>query len=141
MLKPGVINRRIAGEVISRLEKRGLRLVALKMMNISRELAAAHYAEHNGKSFYDMLIDYTTSGPVIAMVWEGDECIMHIRKLAGATDIKASTPGTIRGDYCLHTAHNIIHASDSAESAAREIKLFFSDDEIIPWVDESEKWF
>ena len=141
MLKPGVLNRRICGEVISRLEKRGLNLVALKLMKISKEKAQIHYREHEGKSFYQSLIDYTTSAPVIAMVWEGDEAVMQIRKTAGATNIKDSLPGTIRGDYCLHTQHNIIHASDSVEAAEREIALFFSPDEIISWTDESAHWF
>lgn len=141
MLKPGVLNRRIIGEVISRLEKRGLNLVAIKLMNISNELAAKHYQEHLGKSFYDSLISYMTSGPVVAMVWEGDECIMHIRKTAGATNIKDSLPGTIRGDYCLHTTNNVIHASDSVASADREINLFFKPEEIVSWKDESVHWF
>lgn len=141
MLKPGVLNRRIAGEVISRLEKRGLRLVALKLMQITPELASKHYAEHKGKGFYDELVSYMVSGPVVAMVWEGDDCIMHIRKTCGATNIKDSLPGTIRGDYCLRTTHNIIHASDSVESATREINLFFKPEEIISWQDEADQWF
>lgn len=141
MLKPGVINRRICGEVISRLERRGLKLVGLKMMNISPELASQHYAEHKGKGFYNELIEYMTSGPVIAMVWEGYEAIMHIRKTVGATNIKDSLPGTIRGDFCSCTSHNVIHASDSPASAEREIGLFFKPEEIIEWTDEMEKWF
>ena len=141
MLKPGVINRRIVGEVLSRLEKKGLNLVAMKMMTISDELAANHYAEHKEKSFFKELTGYITSGPVVAMVWQGDNCVQIVRKLVGATKVEDGQPGTIRGDFCLHTPHNIIHASDSDESAKREINLFFKEDEIIDWKDESVKWF
>ncbi|MDR1748146.1 MAG: nucleoside-diphosphate kinase [Spirochaetaceae bacterium] len=141
MLKPGVINRRIAGEIISRLERKGLRLIGIKMMVISGELAAKHYQEHNGKSFYDYLISYITSGPVIVMVWAADDCIMLIRKLVGTTAVQDAVPGTIRGDFCLHTPHNIIHASDSPESGERETALFFRPEEIIPWTDELAQWF
>lgn len=141
MLKPGVLNRRLVGEVISRLEKKGLKLVALKMMQISPELASKHYAEHNGKSFYNDLVSYITSAPVVAMVWQGDDCVQIVRKMVGATKPSEAAPGTIRGDYCVHTNHNIIHASDSDESAAREISLFFRDEEIFDWEDNAENWF
>ena len=140
MLKPGVLNRRLVGEVISRLEKKGLKLVGLKMMNISRELASKHYIEHKGKPFYDSLVDYITSGPVVAMVWQGDDCITLVRKLCGATIPAESHPVTIRGDFCSHTQHNIIHASDSDESAKREIDLFFKEEEIIDWEDTLSCW-
>ena len=141
MLKPGVLNRRLVGEVISRLEKKGLKLVALKLMQISPELASKHYAEHNGKSFYNDLVSYITSAPVVAMVWQGDDCVQIVRKMVGATKPSEAAPGTIRGDYCVHTNHNIIHASDSDESAAREISLFFKDEEIFDWEDNAENWF
>ncbi len=141
MLKPGVLNRRLVGRVISRLENKGLRLVALKMMMISDELASRHYAEHAGKSFYDSLVSYITSAPVVAMVWEGDDCVALVRKMVGATNPLEALPGTIRGDFCSHTNHNIIHASDSDESAEREIGLFFKPEEIIQWHDESAAWF
>jgi Nucleoside diphosphate kinase len=141
MLKPGVLNRRIVGEVISRLEKKGLKLVGLKMMQITPELAAQHYGEHKGKPFYDSLVNYITSGPVVAMVWQGDDCVMLVRKLIGSTSPAESHPGTIRGDFCSHTQHNIIHASDSDESAAREIQLFFKENEIIDWEDNCSSWF
>ena len=135
MLKPGVLQRRIVGEVIARIEKKGLNIVGLKIMTISPALAASHYAEHKERSFYGELISYITSGPVVAMAIEGDEAIMLIRKLCGATNVNDSLPGTIRGDYCMHTGLNIIHASDSPESADREVKLFFKDSEIVSWVD------
>lgn len=141
MLKPGVLNRRLVGEVISRLEKKGLKLVGLKMMNISAELASNHYAEHKGKPFYESLVEYITSGPVVAMVWQGDDCITLVRKLTGSTSPAEAHPGTIRGDFCSHTQHNIIHASDSDESAAREIALFFNENELIDWEDNAASWF
>lgn len=140
MLKPGVINRRIAGEVISRLEKKGLKLVAMKLMQISDELAKLHYAEHAEKSFFGELTSYITSGPVVAMVWSGDNCVQMVRKIVGATKVEEAMPGTIRGDYCLHTPHNIIHASDSDESAQREVNLFFKPEEIIDWPDNIATW-
>ena len=136
MLKPGTVNRRIAGEVISRLERKGLRLVGVKMLNMSLELAKTHYAEHEGRPFYDTLIQYITSGPVIAMVWQSDDCVTLIRKLVGSTTVTEAAPGTIRGDFCCHTPHNIIHASDSKESAEREISLFFRPEELCVWKDE-----
>lgn len=141
MLKPGVLNRRLVGEVISRLEKKGLKLVGLKLMQITPELAAKHYAEHKGKPFYDPLVDYITSGPVVAMVWQGDDCITLVRKLTGSTSPAEALPGTIRGDFCSHTQHNIIHASDCEESAKREVELFFKPEEIIDWEDQASLWF
>ncbi len=141
MLKPGVINRRIVGEVISRLERKGLRLSGLKMMMVPRELAEKHYNEHEGKCFYDELLSYITSAPVIAMVWAGDECVRLVRTLVGATSVRDALPGTIRGDFCLHTPHNIVHASDSPENGLRETALFFSPEEIIDWTDDNVRWF
>lgn len=140
MLKPGVLNRRIAGEVINRLERKGLRLVGLKMMQISSELASKHYAEHKEKPFFGELCSYITSAPVVAMVWEGDDCVTIVRKVVGATKPSEAAPGTIRGDFCAHTNYNVIHASDSDESAAREISLFFKDEEIFNWEDSLKDW-
>ncbi len=112
-------------------------------MNISKELASKHYAEHEGKPFYNDLVSYITSAPVVAMVWQldNDECVSLVRKVVGATKPSEALPGTIRGDFCSHTNHNIIHASDSDSSAEREINLFFKPDEIIDWNDESACWF
>ena len=143
MCKPGVLNRRLVGQVITRLENKGLKLVGLKLMNISPELAAKHYAEHAGKSFYDELVSYITSAPVVAMVWQMDneDCVALVRKVVGATKPTEAAPGTIRGDFCSHTNHNIIHASDSDESAEREINLFFKPEELIDWKDEASCWF
>ena len=141
MCKPGVLNRRLVGQVITRLENKGLKLVGLKLMSISRELAEKHYAEHKGKDFYGELVSYITSAPVVAMVWQGDDCVNLIRKITGATKPQDAQPGTIRGDFCARTNHNIIHASDSEKSAEREISLFFNNKEIIDWHDESSLWF
>lgn len=141
MLKPGVLQRRIVGDVIARIERKGLNIVGLKIMTISPALAATHYAEHKERSFYGELISYITSGPVVAMVIEGDEAVMLVRKLCGATSVNDSLPGTIRGDYGMHTGLNIIHASDSPESADREVKLFFKEGEIVSWVDGNKEHF
>ena len=140
MLKPDAIQRSLAGEIISRLEKRGLKLVAMKMLLIDKELAERHYGEHKGKSFFDDLVNFITSGPVIAMIWEGKQAVQVVRKMMGSTDPQEAMPGTIRGDYGLFTGNNIIHGSDSPESAQREISLFFSEDEIIVYHKESDKW-
>lgn len=141
MCKPGVLNRRLVGQVITRLENKGLKLVGLKLMQISPELAKNHYAEHNGKPFFDDLCSYITSAPVVAMVWQGDDCVTLVRKIVGATKPSEAQPGTIRGDFCSHTNHNVIHASDSDESAEREINLFFKPEELIDWNDESAHWY
>jgi nucleoside-diphosphate kinase len=141
MLKPGVLQRRIVGDVVSRFERKGLNLIGLKVMVIPPLLAATHYAEHKGKSFYDELISYIISGPVVAMAIEGDEAIQLVRRICGPTAVCESLPGTIRGDYCLHTNHNIIHSSDSAESAERELKLFFQPNELVSWNDGNAAWY
>lgn len=141
MLKPGVLQRRIVGDVVSRFERKGLNLIGLKVMVIPPLVAATHYAEHKGKSFYDDLISYIISGPVVAMAIEGDEAIQLVRRLCGPTAVCESLPGTIRGDYCLHTNHNIIHSSDSVESADRELKLFFQPNELVSWNDGNVGWY
>lgn len=130
MLKPDAVKRRLSGKIISRLEERGLKIVAAKMMIIETDLAQEHYAEHSEKPFFGDLVDYITSGPVLAMVIEGEECISLIRKMVGATNPKESDTGTIRGDFAIDTGRNIIHASDSPGSAKREIALFFQSFEI-----------
>ena len=141
MCKPGVLNRRLVGQVITRLEQKGLKLVGLKLMQISPELATQHYAEHNGKDFYNDLVSYITSAPVVAMVWQGDDCVTLVRKVVGATKPSEAAPGTVRGDFCSHTNHNVIHASDRDASAEREIGLFFKPEEILDWNDESALWY
>jgi nucleoside-diphosphate kinase len=141
MLKPGVLQRRITGEVLSRFERKGFKITALKMLRVDKPLAEAHYAEHRGKGFYEKLLEYTLSGPVVALVLEGDEAVSLVRRLVGLTDVKESLPGTIRGDFAARTRLNIVHASDSPASAEREIALFFKPEEIIGWEDGNERWF
>jgi nucleoside-diphosphate kinase len=141
LLKPGVLQRRIAGEVISRFERKGLKISALKLLRMDRSLVEAHYAEHLGRDFYDKLVEYTLSGPVIAMILEGEEAIALVRRLAGPTNLLEAPPGTIRGDYAARTRLNIVHASDSPASAEREIALFFRAGEICPWEDGNGEWF
>jgi nucleoside-diphosphate kinase len=141
MLKPGVLPRRIAGELISRFERKGLRIIAIKMLRMDKRMVETHYAEHKGKDFYDKLVEYTLSGPVIAMILEGEDAIALVRRLVGPTDVRESLPGTIRGDYAAQTRLNIVHASDSPESAAREAALFFKEEEICRWEDGNASWF
>ena len=140
MVKPDGVQRGIAGQVISRLESKGLKLVAAKFMRMDTELAAKHYGEHAGKPFYDKLVDFITSGPVLAMVWEGEDVISVVRTLVGKTNPKEAGPGTIRGDYGMTTGRNIIHASDSEASAEREIDLFFQKGEIQDYTRIDEAW-
>jgi nucleoside-diphosphate kinase len=141
MLKPGVLQRRIAGEIVTRLERKGFQLLGMKLMQIPRELAEAHYAEHAEKPFFGELVGYVTSAPVLAMVLEGEEVISRMRLLCGATKVENALPGTIRGDFAAQTTMNIVHASDSAESAKREIGLFFKDEEIFEYGDGNAEWF
>ncbi len=140
MLKPGVLQRRIVGEVLSRLEAKGFRIIGLKMMRVSRQLAETHYREHRDKAFFGELVDYICSAPLIALVLEADGAVAMLRHLCGATKADQAAPGTIRGDFALHTNFNIIHASDSHESAEREIGLFFGPEEIFDWEDCNHGW-
>ncbi len=140
MLKPGVLQRRIAGHVISRLEQKGLRVIAMKLMSIEEGLAREHYAEHKERDFFPDLISYITSGPVVAMVVAGDGAISRVRTLAGATKVEDARPGTIRGDFAAVTRQNIIHASDSPASSEREVALFFASKEIHDWEDPNGGW-
>lgn len=140
MLKPGVLNRRLVGSIIARFENKGLKLIGLKMMRIDSELAKRHYDVHSDKPFFKDLVDFITSAPVVAMVWKGDDCVSIVRKMVGATKPSDAQPGTIRGDFCMHTNMNIIHASDSDENADREIDLFFDKAELFDWDDTLSKW-
>ncbi|MBN1487027.1 MAG: nucleoside-diphosphate kinase [Anaerolineae bacterium] len=147
ILKPDTVQRGLIGEVISRIEKRGLRIAGLKMMWVPRELAERHYGEHQGKAFYEPLLNFITSSPVIAMVIEGPKVITTMRAMMGKTSSLEANPGTIRGDYGLSNRHNLIHGSDSPESAEREIALFFKPEEIYnykrvtePWADPDAEW-
>ena len=141
MLKPGVLPRRIIGEVICRFERKGLKITGLKLMKPEKSMIETHYAEHRGKDFHEKLIEYTLSGPVIAMILEGENAITMARRLAGSTDILESLPGTIRGDFAARTRLNIVHTSDSKENAEREITIFFKKEEIFSWEDGNAQWF
>ena len=126
LVKPDGVERRLVGEVLSRIERKGLGIVALELRTVERELAVQHYAEHDGKPFFESLLEFITSGPVLAAVVEGPRAIAAWRQLAGGTDpVEKAAPGSIRGDFGLETQFNLVHGSDSAESAAREIKLWF----------------
>lgn len=125
MVKPDGVKRQLIGEIVSRFEKRGFLLTDAKMMTISRETAENHYGEHSDKPFFGELVDFITSGPVFAMIWEGENVVENARTMMGTTNPKDAAPGSIRGDYAVNVGQNIIHGSDSTESAEREIALFF----------------
>ncbi len=131
MVKPNGVARGLTGEIIARFERRGFTLRALKAMRIDRALAERHYAEHVEKPFFESLAAFITSGPVVAMVWEGREAVTVARAMMGVTDSAQAAPGTIRGDFSLSKEENVIHGSDSLESAEREIGLFFGEDELV----------
>ncbi|HDS58860.1 MAG TPA: nucleoside-diphosphate kinase [Thermoplasmatales archaeon] len=140
MVKPDGIQRRLAGEVLARFERAGLKIVALKFVQVSRRLAERHYAVHRGKPFYEGLIEYITSGPVLAMVLEGNHVISRVRTMVGATDPGQAQPGTIRGDYAQEIGRNIVHASDGPETARQEIDLWFSPDDMVDYEMSDRAW-
>jgi nucleoside-diphosphate kinase len=123
--KPDAVERRLVGEIIARLERKGLRIAAMRMETITKEIAAQHYGEHQGKPFYDDLVAFITRGPAVLMVVEGPEAYAVVRTLMGATNPRQAAPGTMRGDLAIELTENLVHGSDSPESAAREIALFF----------------
>lgn len=143
MVKPDGVQRGLVGEVVKRIEDRGLKIAGLKLVDVDQELAETHYDVHRDKPFFEGLVGFITSGPVVAMVVEGPGAIKAVRALNGATDPIEAGPGTIRGDFAVDIGRNIVHGSDSPETAAKEIKLWFTDDEIVgydridgPWVEE-----
>ena len=140
LVKPDGVERGLIGEVIVRLERRGLRMVAAKFMQVSQELAETHYAIHKGKPFYDGLIDYITSAPVMAMVWEGPNAIAAIRQTMGATRPTEAAPGSIRHDFALEVGRNLTHASDSAENGEKEVALWFNVSELVEWKRDTDQW-
>lgn len=140
LIKPDGVQRGLVGEIIGRLERRGLKLVAAKFVEVDTELAARHYAVHKGKPFYEGLIRYITSSPVLAMVWEGPAAIEAVRQTMGATDPRKASPGTVRHDFGLEIGRNLTHASDGIETAEHEILLWFRPDEIVSWSRASEGW-
>ncbi len=140
LIKPDGVQRGLVGEIITRLERRGLKLLGLKLMNVSRELASTHYGAHKGKPFYEGLVSYITSSPVVAMVWEGKDAIQIVRNTMGATNPADANLGTIRGDYGVEIGRNLVHGSDGQESAAKEVGLFFKADELINWARATDAW-
>lgn len=140
MVKPDGVARGLIGEVVARMERKGLKLVGAKMLRPSRELAEKQYEEHRNKPFFSQLVSFTTSGPVLAMVVEGRGAVRVMRKLIGATDPKDASPGSVRGDLALDIGRNVVHASDSRSTSRREIELYFGEDEIHSYSLASEEW-
>ena len=140
LIKPDALQRGLAGEIISRMERRGLKIVGMKLMQLDDALARRHYAEHEGKPFLESLISFITSGPLIAAALEGPNAIELVRKQMGATDPQNADSGTIRGDMALFVQYNLIHGSDSPESAERELGLFFGDGELVSWERNIDPW-
>jgi len=139
-MKPDAMQRGLAGEILSRLERRGLRIAALRLFQMDEAMARRHYGEHEGKPFYEGLISYITACPIIAAVLEGSDAVEVVRKTIGATNPAEAEPGTIRGDLALETGRNLIHGSDSPESAKREIALFFREDELHSYARDVDRW-
>jgi nucleoside-diphosphate kinase len=140
LIKPDGVQRGLIGEIVTRLERRGLKMSGMKFMQMSAELASAHYEAHVGKPFYPGLVGYITSGPIVAMAWEGKDAIQVVRATMGTTNAAAAAPGTIRGDFAVEIGRNLVHGSDGPESAAREVSLFFSSDELISWSRATDPW-
>ncbi|MCC3380910.1 nucleoside-diphosphate kinase [Paenibacillus farraposensis] len=140
MVKPDGVQRGLIGRIISRLEDKGFKMTAGKLVQVSREQAQRHYAEHAGKPFFEELVGFITSGPVFAMVWEGDNIVTLSRLLIGKTQVTEAQPGTIRGDFAAHTPFNLIHGSDSLESAEREIANFFIPEELVRYEKSISTW-
>lgn len=140
MVKPDGVQRGLVGEIVRRIERKGFKLTAMKMIKISRDLAEKHYAEHMGKGFFSELIDFITSAPVVAMVWEGEEAVSAIRQLMGSTNPREAAPGTVRGDLALATNFNLIHGSDSTAAARRETELFFAPGELCDYDRGLDLW-
>jgi nucleoside-diphosphate kinase len=140
LAKPDAVQRGLAGEIIRRLEQRGLKIVGLKFMRIDRALARRHYAEHEGKPFFEGLVDYIISAPVVAAVFEGPAAITAIRTAVGSTNPAEATPGSIRGDLGMERGRNLVHASDSVESGHREVALFFGPAELVDWDRDADRW-
>ena len=140
LLKPDCVHRRLVGTLLQRFEQKGLRLAAMKLVTPNRQLAEQHYAVHKGKPFYDSLLNFLTSGPTVAMVWEGREAVAVCRNLMGATDGAKAPPGTIRGDHALSVQNNIIHGSDSPENAKTEIALWFKPNELVSYALPDANW-
>jgi nucleoside-diphosphate kinase len=140
ILKPDAVQRALVGEIVARFERRGLKLVGMKLVQVSQELAREHYAVHRGKSFYESLISYITSGPVVVMAVEGPEAVAVVRSTVGATRPAESPPGSIRADFGLMVGRNLIHASDGPETARAEMALWFADHELVSYTRDIDRW-
>jgi nucleoside-diphosphate kinase len=140
LIKPDAIQRALAGEIISRVERKGLKIVAMKMLHMDKELARRHYAVHEGKVFFDDLVGFITSSPLIAIVFQGENAVQIIRQMMGETDPAKASSGTIRGDFGIDIGHNLVHGSDSLENAWKEIDLFFSAEEIFDYARDLDTW-
>ncbi|GIO28454.1 nucleoside-diphosphate kinase [Ornithinibacillus bavariensis] len=140
MVKPDGVQRNLIGEIVNRFERKGFQLVGAKLMQISNELASEHYGEHKERPFFGELVDFITSGPVFAMVWEGENVIKTAREMMGKTNPAEAAPGTIRGDFGVTVGKNVIHGSDSPESAEREINLFFDQKELVSYTKQDQSW-
>ena len=140
LVKPDGVQRALVGTIVARFEATGMKIVGLKLMQVSEDLASRHYAEHEGKPFYEGLVNYITSAPVIALCLEGPNAIAITRKLMGATSPNEAAPGTIRGDFGVEISRNLVHGSANAEDAAREVGLFFSDEELINYARSNDVW-
>ena len=140
IIKPDAVQRGLIGEIINRFERRGLKLAGMKLIHIDEELANRHYAVHKGKPFFDSLIRYITSAPVVVMVLEGNKAIQVVRNTMGATHPVDATPGTIRADFGLEIGRNLVHGSDAPETAAQEIALYFDKSELLRWGRDTDAW-
>jgi len=140
IIKPDAVQRGLIGKIVARLERRGLRIAAMKLMQIDEELAGCHYAIHKGKPFYEPLIRYITSSPVVVMVCEGNDVIKIVRRTMGATNPAEAAPGTIRADFGLEIGRNLVHGSDGPETAAFEVSLFFDEEEILSYERDTDRW-
>ncbi|MDX9871828.1 MAG: nucleoside-diphosphate kinase [Clostridia bacterium] len=140
MVKPDGVQRGLTGQVIARVSDKGYQLIGLKMLQITPQLAGRHYAEHEKRPFFQRLVEFITSGPVVAMVWQGPQAVSGIRSVIGKTDPQEALPGSIRGDWGVDIGHNVVHGSDSPESAEREIALFFQPEELVEYERTIEKW-
>ncbi len=140
LVKPDGVQRGLIGEIAGRFERRGLKLVGMKFLQMSPELAGQHYAVHKERPFYNSLVEYITSGPVVAMVWAGNEAIAAARSTMGATKPVEAAPGTIRGDFGMEIGRNLVHGSDSPENGEKEVSLFFKEDELVNWNRATDSW-
>ncbi|MBE2224868.1 MAG: nucleoside-diphosphate kinase [Anaerolineae bacterium] len=140
LVKPDGVQRGLAGEIINRFERRGLKLVGMKFIQMSQELAEEHYGVHKERPFYKGLVEYIISGPIVAMVWEGNDAIAAARATMGATNPVAANPGTIRGDFGMEIGRNLVHGSDSPENAVKEVNLFFDASELVDWNRNTDSW-